>query len=63
MITLIVLILIWGVFSAYRINKICKEQGEYFNPFKGNVFEFIGFMIGISIAIIIIVVAAVFYLP
>ena len=63
MITLIVLCLIWGVISRYRINKICKKQGEYFNPFEGEVYDYLGFMIGISIAIIIIVVAAIFYLP
>ena len=63
MITLIVLCLIWGVISTYRINKICKKQGEAFSPFEGKFYDYMGFMIGISIAIIIIVVAAIFYLP
>jgi hypothetical protein len=52
MITLTVLIVIWGSLSIYRIHKESKKEGVSFNPFYGSFIDYMGFMVSIAMAIL-----------
>lgn len=67
MITLLTLVVLWGVFSIYRIHKKCKSMGIDFDPFLFTFEEcmgvFIGGIIGGSIVLGILLYSIIKYLP
>lgn len=63
MITLSILLVLWGIYSTYRIDKICKEQDEPFNIFEGGFLNAIGFVFGWGTFNCWIVVFCLNYLP
>ena len=63
MITLAILSILWGLFSYYRINKRCKENGADFNPFNGTLVDFIGFMLGMSAGMLAIAAICIIHFP
>jgi hypothetical protein len=67
MITLFTLVILWGVFSIYRIYKKCKSMGIGFDPFEGTFEQymgmFIGGILGGSIIIGILLYSIIKYLP
>ena len=46
MITLFALVILWGIFSTYRIYKKCKSMGVDFDPFEGTFEEYMGVIMG-----------------
>lgn len=63
MITLSLIILIWGVISTYRIYKECKTKNKSFNPFEKSLIDYMGFIIALSILIIWVLMLSVLLLP
>ena len=55
MITISLILIIWGAFATHRINKLCKKKNVEFNPFEGNLIEFMGVYIG-CIALVMAVI-------
>jgi hypothetical protein len=63
MITLTLILIIWGFTSIIRLYKICKDKGVPFNPFEGTLMDWLGFLIGVvggGIATILLILK---YLP
>jgi hypothetical protein len=63
MIILLTLVVLWGIFSIYRIDKKCKSMGVDFDLFEGTLEEFIGGVIGGSTIIGILLYSIIKYLP
>jgi hypothetical protein len=63
MITISILLILWGIISTYKINKICKEQDEPFNPYEGGYINAIGFVFGWGTLICWVWVFFLYYLP
>ena len=61
--TLIVLFMIWGVVSSIRIYKVYKEKKIYFNLFTLSLFDWMGFLFGITISFMVILYLTITYLP
>lgn len=63
MITISILLILWGIYSTYRTNKICKEQDEPFNLYKGGFINAIGFLFGWGTLICWVLAFCLYYLP
>jgi hypothetical protein len=64
MITLSIVCIIWGIFSFFKIKKICDQKNIEFNPLEvDNVLYFLGLIIGVSIIITSIIFICIKYLP
>jgi len=63
MITLSILLLIWGIVSYYRLNKTCKELDMDFDPFMGTMFDYCGFLVGVLVVVVYIIIGSICYLP
>lgn len=63
MITLTVLVIVWGVISTFRIQRVCKEQKIRFNPYKASIPDYLGFCIPLLYVMVCIVCCCIFYLP
>ena len=64
MITFNIICIIWGIFSFFKIKKICDQKNIEFNPFEfKNPFYFIGIVIGLSVIITSIIFICIKYLP
>jgi hypothetical protein len=64
MITLSVLIAIWGCISIYRIHKVCKEQDIPFNPFEVSTeSDYLGVILFLAGGITVLILAILIYLP
>lgn len=63
MITLGLLVIIWGIISFLRVNKKCKAEGVFFNPFNGSFLDYIGIVIGTVVFIIDALFILITYLP
>jgi len=61
MLTLTILMMIWFVISIIRIKKACK--GIEFNPFEGTMIDFMGFILGTVITILVIITICLVFLP
>ena len=63
MITLTLILIIWGFTSISRLHKICKDKEIPFDPFEGTLMDWLGFLIGVvggGIATILLILK---YLP
>jgi hypothetical protein len=63
MITLSILIILWGIISTYRIDKICKEKNVGFNPFEGRFVDFGGYVVGLSVLVVCVIFLSVVFFP
>jgi hypothetical protein len=63
MITLLSIIAILGIYSAIRISQKSKLTSKPFNPFKGNSFEFLTFIAFAQIAVAVLIMLILEYLP
>jgi hypothetical protein len=54
---------LWGLFSTYRINKICKKKEESFDPLEGTLLDLTGFCFGWSSIALLVCYFIVEYLP
>ncbi len=67
MITLFALVILWGIFSIYRIYKKCKSMGVDFDPFEGTLEEYMGVftggILGGSILVGFLLYSIIKYLP
>ena len=65
MITLliIIIIIIWGIYSYISLYNICKKDKKSFNPFLGNVFQFMGVIISTALTVALILHSIIKYLP
>ena len=63
MITLLILYIIWGLISAYRINKQCNKKGIDFHITGGTFWDYLGFTSSVCLVIMILIVACITYLP
>jgi hypothetical protein len=63
MITLSIILTLWGIISIYRLYKIAKKKQEPFHPYEGTVMDALGFFVGISIVICWVFYLCIFYLP
>jgi hypothetical protein len=63
MITISVLLILWGIYSTYRIDKICKEQDEPFNILEGGFINAIGFVFGWGTLVCWVLALCLYYLP
>jgi hypothetical protein len=64
MITLSILCIIWGIYSYFKIKKICDQKNIEFNPLEvENPFYFIGIVIGLSVIITSKIYICIKYLP
>jgi hypothetical protein len=57
MITVSIILLLWGVFSVYKIYKYCKKNNIPFtlldfDPYDGNILIYIGALVGIGVAVV-----------
>jgi hypothetical protein len=63
MITLSILIFIIALYSTYRIHKICKFNMIPFNPFECDIMLYLGFVLGLTEVIGLILYFTIKYLP
>jgi len=63
MYTISVILALWGLFSTYRINKICKKQKESFDPSEGTLLDLTGFCFGWGSIALLVCYFIVEYLP
>jgi hypothetical protein len=61
--TLLILTALWGVVSYFKIDKHCKRRKMPFDPFSASFFNFLGFLIGGIVAVILTVGFIITYLP
>ena len=63
MITLGIIFIVWGIISYFRIKKVCKQTGKEFTPFEGSFLDYLGFLAGLAMLVVNILILAVRYLP
>ena len=63
MITLSIILSIWGIISTYRLDKIAKKIQQPFNPFEGTFLDVFGFFVGIAVMVGWFLYLCIFYLP
>jgi hypothetical protein len=63
MITLSILIILWGIISTYKIHRICKNNDESFNPYEGGIFYYLGFIIGLAVLVVWTIYLSITFLP
>jgi hypothetical protein len=63
MITLSIILFIWGIISIYRLHKIAKKNQEPFHPYEGTLMDAFGFYVGIAIMVVWICVLCIMYMP
>jgi hypothetical protein len=49
MITLSIILTLWGIISIYRLHRIAKKNKSSFNPYEGTIIDAFGFYVGIFI--------------
>jgi hypothetical protein len=63
MITLSIILSIWGIISIYRLNRIAKKNDSFFNPYEGTLMDTFGFYVGVAIMVVWIFALCIKYLP
>ncbi len=63
MITLTLLIIVWGIISAFRINRYCKEQKIPFDALEAGVLDYLGLCISTLYVTSAIIWICIKYLP
>jgi hypothetical protein len=63
MITLSIILTLWGIISIYRLYKIAKKNDSFFNPYEGTLMDAFGFYVGIAIMVVWICVLCIMYMP
>lgn len=63
MLTIYISSIISFIICYVRLRNKCKEEGKEFNPFAGNLAEFLGYIIGQAIVIIGTIGIIIYYLP
>jgi hypothetical protein len=60
--TLLIIFIIWFIISYYNLNKIRKLEGERgINPFKGSFLDYMGFILGAFVILVLTIVILVKY--
>lgn len=62
MLTLTILILLWGVISTYRVYKKSGSWEEW-NPFNGGLLDFLGVILGLTMSLFTVIFICLNYLP
>lgn len=63
MITLSIIIILWGLYSTYKTYQICEKKDEPFNLFEGSYINFIGFLFGLAVLLTWVLRLTITYLP
>jgi hypothetical protein len=63
MITLSILIIIWGIISFFKIKACCLEEEVSFNPFYAPFWAYMGFIFSLVLTITVSLWVCVKYLP
>lgn len=63
MLTLTLLMIVWGIISAFRINRSCKKQGIAFDPLEAPVLDYLGLCISALYVTSAIIFCCIKYLP
>jgi hypothetical protein len=63
MITLSIILALWGIISIYRLYKIAKKNDSFFNPYEGTIMDAFGCYVGIAIMVVWIFALCIKYLP
>ena len=63
MITLSIILTLWGIISIYRLHNIAKKNQEPFHPYEGTLMDTMGFFVGISTMVCWIFYVCITYLP
>jgi hypothetical protein len=63
MLTLTLLIIVWGIISAFRVNRSCKKQGIAFDPLEAPVLDYLGLCISTLYVVAATVHICIKYLP
>ena len=63
MITLSIILSLWGIISTYRLYKIAKKNQDFFNPYEGTFLDTFGFYVGIAVMVGWFLHLCIFYLP
>lgn len=63
MITLSILIIIWGIISFFKIKACCLKEKISFNPFYAPLWAYMGFIFALALTIAVSLGLCVKYLP
>jgi hypothetical protein len=63
MITLSIILTLWGIISIYRLHNIAKKKQQPFHPYEGTLMDAFGFYVGIAIMVVWICVLCIMYMP
>ena len=63
MITLSIILAIWGIISIYRLHRIAKKNNSLFNPYEGRLMDTFGFYLGTAVIVVWIIALCINYLP
>ena len=63
MITLSIILTLWGIISIYRLHRIAKKNDSFFNPYEGTIMDTFGFYLGTAIMVCWILYMCIKYLP
>jgi hypothetical protein len=61
MITLNIILIIWGIISYIRIKKVCGNGT--FNLLEAGLLDFIGFLLGSTMLLMVIITICITHLP
>ena len=63
MLTLTLLMIVWVIISAFRVNRSCKKQGIAFDPLEAPVLDYLGLCISALYVTSAIIWSCIKYLP
>jgi hypothetical protein len=63
MITLSVIIALWGIISTYRLYKIARKKQQPLHPYEGTIMDAMGFQFGLSLIATWICILCLMYMP
>ncbi len=63
MLTLSILIFIWGIISLYRTYKQCKRNDKPFSLMGESLIDFLGIIVSLSVLILWVALLSFLYLP
>ncbi len=63
MTTLTIVIILFALFSTYKIHQNCKKENIPFNPYETNIVYHFGFLIGVTTILSVIIILCIKHLP